>query len=175
MSSSDISEEGIIQEAAEVIKEAAEVIKEAEIAAEAEVIEPAQPANENLIDLETYQRLKADFDNFRRRTETERLKRDDKAITDFVENLLPVLEAFEAGMEYDSETLKPVYTLFFSALVDAGLKVINPASGEVFNPTMHEAIEVSKNEESEPVVKEVVRTGYMWGEKLLRPAQVKVG
>ena len=125
------------------------------------------------IDVETYQRLKADFDNFRRRTEAERFKRDGQILSDFAESLLPVLEAFEAGMEYDFDTLKPVYDVFFNTLKNGGLQVINPELGNPFDPTIHEVIESDGN--NKDIILEVVRPGYMWDKKLLKPAQVKVG
>lgn len=131
-------------------------------------------AEENLVDMETHQRLKADFDNYRRRTQAEMQKLTERALSDFLETLLPVLEAFEAGMEYSSEELKPVYDLFSTALTGGGLQVINPEAGEPFDPQIHQAIEIESSEESEKV-KEVVRVGYVFGDKLLRAAQVKVG
>ncbi len=133
--------------------------------------------NENFIDRETFQRLKADFENYRRRTESERQTRDQQIVSDFMETLLPVIEAFEAGMEYSQEALKPVYDLFLSALSSGGLVALNPELGEPFDPNIHEAVASSESDEgnNELVVKKVLRSGYLWNEKLLRPAQVEVG
>ncbi len=130
------------------------------------------------------QRLKAEYDNYRRRTESERLTKDRQALSGLMEKLLPVLDAFEAGMEYDQEALRPVYSLLLSSLKDAGLNIIQPAAGDIFDPNFHDAVEGDLPDSTKPDseitrgqttrVLEVLRTGYILGGKLLRAAQVKV-
>lgn len=194
--------------------------------------------------LEALQRLKAEFDNYRRRVREQQSESAEKATAALVEKLLPVVDACEAALslsvfgsdaavagsnivaphdtspgmaatnpatntagttaptsttapgttapattaatgrgesdylEHEHQGLVKLAELLFSTLQEHGLTALRP-EGQEFDPNCHEAIEHSPIGDGEistsgPVVKEVVRTGYIWRDQLLRPAMVKV-
>jgi len=129
-----------------------------------------------------FQRLQADFENFKRRVEKERKDHENHATTSLVSRLLPVLDNFEravSSLPHESgEALMDGVTLIFRQLLDElrkeGLNAIESV-GQVFDPTLHDALET----ESEPgqadyVVVEELQRGYKFHGRLLRPALVKV-
>lgn len=142
---------------------------------------------------DSLQRLKADFENFKRRVREREQQIAEQAAAEFAEKLIPVLEGLEAAVSDQSGTeqseteqsgLEQIAKLFFSTLEAEGMEALKPL-GEPFDPNLHEAIEhipvaAAADESSEspdsggPVVAEVFRTGYRWKGKLLRPALVKV-
>lgn len=142
---------------------------------------------------DSLQRLKADFENFKRRVRERERQIAEQAAAEFAEKLIPVLEGIEAAISAPADTdaaasdqsgMEQIAKLFFSTLEAEGMEVLKPL-GEPFDPNLHEAIEhipavAAADESSEspdsgvPVVAEVFRTGYWWKGKLLRPALVKV-
>jgi molecular chaperone GrpE len=138
-------------------------------------------AAEHLNDL---QRLKAEFENYRKRVLREQTNVVERASEQLVERLLPILDNFElaliaADRTKDYEALvrgvEIVFGEFMDLLHKEGLQKID-AHGKPFDPTMHEAVlEVGDGPaEGEPVVAEVVRNGYTLKGKVVRPAMVKV-
>ena len=138
-------------------------------------------AAEHLNDL---QRLKAEFENYRKRVLREQTNVVERASEQLVERLLPILDNFElaliaADRTKDYEALVRGVEIVFGELMDLlhkeGLQKID-AHGKSFDPTMHEAVlEVGDGPaEGEPVVAEVVRNGYTLKGKVVRPAMVKV-
>ena len=142
---------------------------------------------------DSLQRLKADFENFKRRVRERERQIAEQAAAEFAEKLIPVLEGIEAAISApadsdaassDQSGMELIAKLFFSTLEAEGMEALKPL-GEPFDPNLHEAIEhipvaAAADESSEspdsgvPVVVEVFRTGYRWKGKLLRPALVKV-
>ena len=148
---------------------------------------------------DSLQRLKADFENFKRRVRERERQIAEQAAAEFAEKLIPVLEGIEAAISAPADTdaaasdqsgMEQIAKLFFSTLEAEGMEALKPL-GEPFDPNLHEAIEhipvaaaaapgniSSESSESPdagvPVVTEVFRTGYRWKGKLLRPALVKV-
>ena len=138
-------------------------------------------AAEHLDDL---RRLKAEFENYRKRVLKEQTQLVERASGQVVERLLPILDNFElaliaADRTKDYEALVRGVEIVFGELMDLmhkeGLQKID-ALGKPFDPTMHEAVlEVGDGPpEGEPVVAEVVRNGYTHKGKVVRPAMVKV-
>lgn len=128
-------------------------------------------------------RLQADFDNYRKRMVRERGEWAQRALEDFVQDLLPVLDHYEMGLETarKHETPAPVldgFNLVFDQLNSTLKKfAITPieAEGETFDPNLHEAITHYPSPDHEPdVVISQTRKGYRIGERLLRPSQVVV-
>ena len=141
---------------------------------------------------DSLQRLKADFENYRRRVREREQQIAEQASAEFAEKLIPVLEGLEAAMSSDAASaadrsgMEQIAKLFFSALEAEGMEVLKP-EGDLFDPNLHEAIEhiaadhivaadanASDSPDGAPVVVEVFRTGYTWKGRLLRPAMVKV-
>ena len=138
---------------------------------------------------DSLQRLKADFDNYKRRVREREQHITEQASAEFAEKLIPVLEGLEAAMSSDAASaadqsgIEQIAKLFFSTLEAEGMEALRP-EGDLFDPNLHEAIEhipsaaSSGNDadspEGVPVVVEVFRTGYRWKGRLLLPALVKV-
>jgi molecular chaperone GrpE len=133
-------------------------------------------------------RRQADFDNFRKRTERERSETFNRALGEVVRRLLPVIDNLQRALEAE-RTLEKVESKEFrhflhgvelinrqlgGVLESLGVEVV-PTVGELFDPHVHEAVATEETDEVEPdtIVQEMQR-GYRLGDKLLRPAMVKV-
>ena len=158
----------------EVRKQAEEAQKKAEEAAARE----SEQKN-------TYLRLMAEFDTFRRRTAEEKLELVRSASADTIKGLLPVLDDCEIALAQlekstDSEAAKEGTQLIFNKLMGylkgKGLERIE-ARGETFDTELHEAVTLfpAPTEEQKGKVIDVVQTGYTLGGKVLRFAKVIVG
>ncbi|MDP8968951.1 MAG: nucleotide exchange factor GrpE [Actinomycetota bacterium] len=133
--------------------------------------------------LDHLRRERAEFENFRRRTSRERMDALDRGAEALVANLLGVLDNFgfalEAAEESDDDRLakgvQMVHTELMAVLRQAGLQEV-PGVGEVFDPAWHEAVMQVEAEQpvDEPVVVEVLRPGYRFKGRVLRPASVTV-
>lgn len=122
------------------------------------------------------QRERADFENYRKRMMREVSASGARAKSVIVEKLLPVLDNFERAIAHGEggEGVALVFREFRTALESEGLEEIS-AEGEVFDPNVHEAVmSVVDDSVTEPVVKEVYRRGYRFGDQLLRAAMVVV-
>jgi len=133
--------------------------------------------------LDTLRRVQAEFENYRKRVIKEQTALGDRATQGLVEQLLPVLDSFElalknfdaAGSE-DTESVRKgvelVYAELLGVLEKAGLSRVE-AEGKPFDPNVHEAV-MQEEGDGEPVVTDVLRTGYTLKGRVLRPAMVKV-
>ncbi|HVE75363.1 MAG TPA: nucleotide exchange factor GrpE [Actinomycetota bacterium] len=150
--------------------------------------EPSEvPGNESAAGgsqyLEDLQRLKAEFENYRKRVLKEQTALVENASVGLVARLLGVLDNFElavAAAEQSSDferMLKGVEMVFGElkeVLRSEGLAPIE-AKGADFDPTFHEAaLEVPGDDSGRMVVSEVLRPGYLFKSRVLRPAMVKV-
>ena len=128
-------------------------------------------------------RLQADFDNFRKRTQRERLDIATSAHEELMAGILPVLDHFELGLknarDHDANPLvlegfQLVYEDMVSAMGKFGLESID-AEGLIFDPHLHEAVTHTTSDDH-PADTVVVQTrrGYTLRDKLLRAAQVVV-
>lgn len=130
---------------------------------------------------EGYLRLRAEFENFRKRLEREREERERRALASAFLDLLPVVDNLEraALAKGSADDLRRGVELVARQLVDIlrryGLTEI-PSVGQPFDPRLHEAVarEESAEHEAPTVVAELQR-GYWLNERLLRPAMVRVG
>ncbi len=131
-----------------------------------------------------YLRTMAEFENFRRRTERERSEGGAKAQAQVVEKLLDALDDLQRVAHYGADTttvetllegVQMVERKLLRTLEGAGLEKMN-ARGEVFDPTLHEAIMTAPAEshEEDETVGEVFQPGYQFRGILLRPARVQV-
>jgi molecular chaperone GrpE len=126
-------------------------------------------------------RLQADFDNYRRRMQKERVDWFTRANEDFIDELLPVLDHFEMGLSSAQEHhadpavvegFRLVYEQLMNVLRKNKVEPIETENRE-FNPHLHEAVTyMPSSEVPEEHIVSQVRQGYMLGDKLLRPAQV---
>ena len=133
---------------------------------------------------DSYLRLMAEFETFRRRTSEDRLNLIGSASAKTIEGLLPVLDDCERALEMLSkssdEAAKEGTLLIYNKLMDylktQGLARIE-AKGEVFDTDFHEAVTQfpAPSEDLKGKVIDVVQTGYTLGGKVLRYAKVVVG
>ena len=123
--------------------------------------------------LDAYQRAAADFDNFRKNAQRRQDDEVTRALGSFVERLLPVLDACDGALAHGSTEAEPIMTALLGALEKEGLVRVDP-TGEVFDPTVAEAVVHEPGTGGEHVVSEVMRAGYLWQGRVLRPAMVKV-
>ncbi len=133
-------------------------------------------------------RRQADFENYRKRLERERAETNDRVVAEIAAKMLPVLDNLKRALETEatleaSESdefrhfLSGVDLIFkqLSGVLEAlGVKPI-AAVGARFDPNIHEAVMSEASNEFEPdtVMQEIIR-GYRLGDKLIRPALVKV-
>nr|WP_243454327.1 nucleotide exchange factor GrpE [Desulfosporosinus fructosivorans] len=129
------------------------------------------------------QRLQADFDNYRKRTQKEKTELIKYASERLVVDLLPVLDNFDRAVSAAKDN--PDFTSFSqgvemilrqmqTALSKEGLKAMD-AVGQPFDPNLHEAVlRVASEEHPENTVVEELQKGYYLKEKVLRPCMVKV-
>ncbi|MBA0716099.1 hypothetical protein Golax_014965 [Gossypium laxum] len=129
-------------------------------------------------------RIGADFDNFRKRTERERLSLVANAQGEVLENLLPVLDNFERakaqikvkteGEEKINNSYQSIYKQFMEILGSLGVEPVDTV-GNPFDPMLHEAImQEDSTEFEEGIILQEFQKGFKLRDRLLRPAMVKV-
>jgi molecular chaperone GrpE len=131
-------------------------------------------------------RKAAEFDNFRKRMEREKSETGAFAKSSVLLELLPIVDACERALESfsgaeESENLsryRAGVELLYKQLGDALTRIgVTPieALGQEFDPNLHEALSREETtEHEENTVLQVLRRGYLFKDRLLRPAQVKV-
>lgn len=122
------------------------------------------------------QRITAEYSNYRRRVERDRQMVIDVAKAQVTSQLLTVLDDIERAQEHGdlSGAFKVVADKLVAALQAQGLEPFG-AVGEGFDPAVHEAVQHDTAADvSEPTVTAVLRPGYRFGERVLRPAMVAV-
>ncbi len=126
--------------------------------------------------LDSWQRAQADFINVRKRDEEAKLEFLKFAKGDIIKELLPVLDSFNAALLHGQKEVEPIFKQFSQVLKNHGLQEINPI-GEIFDPAKHEAVGMidTANKEDDHKILEVFQKGYMLGDKIIRPAKVRIG
>ena len=163
----------------EPVPEAVEAEAESDAAAASDSDEPVSVEAERDAYLADLQRVTAEFANFRRQTVRRNTELVAQAAARLAEALLPVLDACEAAVRQGVEGMEPVRSQLVGVLAGQGLEVID-GTDEPFDPNRHEAVmtadpdEDSPTDPAEPAVVEILRTGYAWKGRVLRPAMVKV-
>jgi len=118
-------------------------------------------------------RLQADFENYKKRVAQVQSDEVDRATGRLAEALLPVLDACEAAFAHGADAVEPVWKALLSALSQQGLKAYDLVD-KPFDPVTAEAVMHEPGDGGDPVVAEVLRTGYEWKGRVLRAAMVKV-
>ncbi|MEU9624850.1 nucleotide exchange factor GrpE [Streptomyces sp. NPDC098085] len=122
------------------------------------------------------QRLKAEYDNYRKRVRRDRLAVQEIAVVNVLTGLLPVLDVVEGihRQNDDHGAAEVLAATLQDRLAVLGLRTVG-AAGEPFDPRTHEAVAYDASGIAhEAVCTEVLRQGYRVGDRLLRPAQVAV-
>lgn len=126
-------------------------------------------------------RSRADFENFRKRSEREKAEYFKYALTGAMRDLLPVLDNLERAIAHADDPgedflkgIELIYKQFLDQLQNLGVRTIGEVS-EPFDPNMHEAVMREEKAGVPPnTVTDVFQKGYMLHDRLLRPAMVKV-
>ncbi|NLC51423.1 MAG: nucleotide exchange factor GrpE [Firmicutes bacterium] len=127
-------------------------------------------------------RLRADFDNYRRRMQREKAKISEQALFNFIQQLLPVVDNLERALEAAEvseagsfvQGVEMIHRQLLEVMKREGVSLIE-AEGQPFDPNIHEAIGKEEKEGYEPnTVIEVVQKGYKLNERVLRASKVKV-
>ena len=154
-----------------VDEEVAAAVQQAEAAVQDD-IDVATIARERDDYLDALKRLQADFENYKKRVLKQQTEHLERAAEGLVGKLLPVLDTFDLAMKHGGDGLDQVQGQLIAALEKEGLERIDPL-GKPFDPNESEAV-AHEEGDGGPVVSEVMRTGYRFKGKLLRPAMVKV-
>ena len=127
-------------------------------------------------------RKTAEFENYRRRIDRERREQGDQAVRDLLLELLLVLDDFDLALAVDAgdrprpyrKGVELIHAKLHDLLKKYGVRPIE-ALGTPFDPNLHQAVahEASPGHADDEVIEEL-RRGYMMGDRLLRPAMVKV-
>ena len=125
--------------------------------------------------LDSLRRNQADFENSRKRLAKEAVDAGARATESLVEQLLPVLDGCDGAITHGATEVEPIYAALLGALEKQGLERIDP-TGEAFDPNRHEAVmhEPADDGDDGTVVSAVMRAGYAWKGRVVRPAMVKV-
>ena len=133
--------------------------------------------------IQRWLRLRADFENYRRRSREELQRAREQALEEFIIKLLPVVDNLEralaasTGSSGDEANLRTgvemVFRQFMEVLEKEGVTPI-AAVGEIFDPEKHEAFCREESEKPENTILEEYQKGYLFGEKTIRPSLVKV-
>lgn len=132
-------------------------------------------------------RLQADWENYRRRTERDRVTERERACEGLVKDLLPAIDDLERAIQHAQASaegnevaqqlaggVSAVHEKVVSVLERQGVEVIDPA-GQPFNPMDHQAVgRVENADEYDETVADVYQKGYRMGGKVVRPAMVTV-
>jgi molecular chaperone GrpE len=118
-------------------------------------------------------RLQADFENFKKRSASQLSDEVDRATGRLADALLPVLDACEAAFTHGAEGVEPIWSALIGTLSKQGLVAFDLLN-KPFDPETAEAVMHEEGDGGEPIVVEVLRTGYQWKGRVLRAAMVKV-
>lgn len=128
-------------------------------------------------------RQMAEFDNYRKRTDKEKMQNYEIGASDFILKILPVVDNFERGLSAMSEAdkgtsfaqgIEMIYKQLTKVLEDAGVTVIE-AQGKEFDPMLHNAVMQQPSEEYESgIVIQELQKGYKYKERVIRHSMVMV-
>ncbi len=124
--------------------------------------------------LDASRRLQAEFENYRKAVAKREAEAKERANENLVAQILPVLDACDGALASGATDVEPVRNTLLDALGKQGLTRIDDQDAP-FDPERHEAVMHEPDTESGgPVVAEVMRAGYSWKGRVVRPAMVRV-
>ncbi|MFH1053052.1 MAG: nucleotide exchange factor GrpE [Candidatus Woesearchaeota archaeon] len=125
------------------------------------------------------QRVQADFENYKKRTDEEKTTLCKYASEELLMKILPIVDHFELALNHKDNKeefvkgIELIYSQLIEILEKEGLRPIK-AIGEKFDPHIHEALMSEKSEEEDNKIIEEFQKGYKLGEKIIRHSKVKV-
>jgi len=144
---------------------------------------PKKPSKQEQELINDLQRLRADFENYRKRIDADKASTIDLTRAATIIKLLPVFDTIDRAIAHapadlaDNKWAQGVMALqknLATALTDLGLTRINAAPGAKFDPNLHEAVIMEDGEGDHELIAEELRPGYLLGTQVLRPSMVKV-
>lgn len=130
-------------------------------------------------------RTRADFENYRKRVESEKEQAKVVAKSAIISKLLPIIDDIELAISYAPENLKDnpwvkgvnkLSLKLETSLSNLGVKAIDAKSNTTFDPKLHDAISMDDSSEGEEeIILEELRKGYLYNDAVIRPSMVKVG
>lgn len=180
----DLVQEDVQAETTTEEVEQTEVQEEAELSIEEQYEAKLAELQAKLADEENrHLRLRADFDNMRRRNQLDREAAEKYRAQSLLSDLLPVLDNFERALQVETTSeetasiikgIEMVYRSLIEATEKEGLQVIK-AEGEQFDPTIHQAVMQEQDSEKERgIVLRELQKGYILKDRVLRPTMVSV-
>ncbi len=152
--------------------EAAEEAPEVEVDEAVDVESIARERDEYL---DALQRLKAEFDNYRKRVARDQQELAARAHERLVRELVPVLDDLERALAHEGnleDGIRLIHRQLDEALTKEGLVEVDTAG--MFDPHTQEALLAQPSDEVEGTVIEVLQKGYLLGDRVLRPARVVI-
>jgi molecular chaperone GrpE len=169
-----VDETGDVDESDEVLEEAPEVVAEEALVPLAE-FEAVSAERDQYLD--SLRRLKAEFDNSRKRQERERARILESASEKLVQELLPVLDNLDRALESEGdirEGVRATRDQLAEVLANEGLLPV-ASDGQPFDPNVHEAVMGQPSEDQEEgTVLQTFQRGYLLNGRAIRPAKVVV-
>lgn len=124
--------------------------------------------------LDSLRRLQADFENYKKRVAKQQAELFERANESLVTKLLPVLDTADLAEAHAvGDEVAQMRSSLLDVLGKAGLERIAPEGGP-FDPNLHDAVAHEPGDGGDQEVAEVLRAGYRWNGRVLRPAMVKV-
>ena len=152
-----------------------EELGEAELEGGVDTIDPAPDYLDDL------RRLQAEFENYKKQMVRRQSEHLERAAESIVTSLLPVLDAGDRAKAHGAEEAAGIAGLLYDTLRKEGLESLESQPGDAFDPNLHDAVAHEPADESDDgeaevgaVIAEVLREGYRWKGRLLRPAMVRV-
>lgn len=170
----EINQDEVKEETAEKLK------KENEPEEKEEVKEESMEEKYDKLN-DSYMRLLADFDNYKKRASKDKEAMIIYSTSKFAEGLFPIIDNFKRALDSEAdkksgfyEGVNMIFTQLTELLKNEGIETIE-ALDEKFDPNKHYAVAVEKlDEKDDDIILEVFQDGYIYKEKVLRPSMVKV-
>ncbi|MEC8339344.1 MAG: nucleotide exchange factor GrpE [Nanoarchaeota archaeon] len=125
-------------------------------------------------------RARADLENYKRRTQEELVLARDRAITSFVQDLLPSIDNFEMSLKMTDNKemfikgVEMIHGNLISTLKEHKIENFEPKVGDEYNPQEHEPMLIEDESAEEGKVLAVIQKGFKKGETIIRPAKVQM-
>lgn len=173
--SEELDVEEIIDEELEEVEALEEEISSTE---EAEIKQLQKQLSEQN---DMFLRLRAEYDNFRKRTAAEKSQIYNNAVSDTVSEILSCMDNFERALKQENASgddmkkgVEMIYNQFLDSLEKLGVKPVGEA-GEDFDPNLHNAVShIEDDGLGDNTIAEVLQKGYMLGDRVVRHAVVQV-
>ena len=127
----------------------------------------------------TVQRVQADFENYKKRTEKETQEFIRYSNKKLITKILPIIDNFELALKHNhredefTKGVELIYAQLITILEEEGIKAIK-AKGEQFNPELHEALLQEDSKQKRNIILEELQRGYTLNDKVIRPTKVKL-